>query len=143
MRIEKQTIIKKPVEEVFAFLTDMHNVPRWTPVKSIRPTNPDNPRVAVGETFVQVLEFMGQQFEVMTEITHYEPSTLFAFLVKSGPLPLESRFTLTPVGEGTCVTLVGEGEPGSALKMLGPLAMTLAKKQLDSQLLTLKNILEA
>ncbi|HEX4207983.1 MAG TPA: SRPBCC family protein [Ktedonobacteraceae bacterium] len=142
MRIEKQVIIHKPIEEVFAFLTDMRNVPRWTLVKSIRPSDPNDPSVAVGKTFVQHIEFMNQHFEVQTEVTHYEPPRLFAFLLKSGPLPLESRFTLTPDDDGTQLTLVGEGEPGSVLKVLGPLAVNIARKQLDSQLNTLKSIME-
>lgn len=143
VRVEKQVAIQRPIEEVFAFLTDMHNVSRWTPVKSIRPVAGNGEQVAVGETYIQVIEFMGQQFEITTEITTYQPSKAFGFKAVSGPVPLTSTFTLTPVENGTQITLVGEGELGNALKFAGPLASSLVKKQLDSQLALLKQVLES
>jgi uncharacterized protein YndB with AHSA1/START domain len=142
VRIEKRTTIRRPIEDVFAFLTDMNQVPRWTSVKSIRPTTPGDTTVGVGKTFVQTLEFMGQQFEVTTEVVDYESPHKFGLRVHSGPFPITSHFTLTSVTEGTQVELVGEGEPAGALKLAGPLAINIAKKQLDDQLATLKKILE-
>ena len=143
MRLEKQITIERSVDDVFAFLTDMHNVPRWAPVKSVRQVAPGPFRMDVGEQYIQVIEFMNQQVEVMTEITHYAPPSLFGFKTISGPLPLESTFTLTPAGEGTRVDLVSEGDPDSVVKKLGPLVVNVAKKQVDSQLAALKQLLEA
>lgn len=140
MRIEKSIVIKRPTETVFAFVTDMCNVPRWTPAKEIRSIREGS--LCIGAQFVQVVEMLGQQFEIITEITAYEPCTTFAFKAISGPLPFENRFTFAPIEEGTCVSAVGEGEPGSVLKLAGPFVTALVKRQVDTQMSMLKSILE-
>src|ERR1700730_7203683 len=91
MKVKKQILINRSIETVFAYVTDMGNVTRWTPVKSIRPLSEG--QIGVGSTYVQAGEILGQQVEATTEVTDYQPPTSFAFKALVGPLPLESRFT--------------------------------------------------
>ncbi len=142
MRIEKQITINRPLQIVFAFLTDMTKVSLWTPVKRIRQVSSGPLSIAVGEMFLQDIEFMGQRFEVMTEVTDYQSPHLFGFKIVSGPLPLQSRFILSAVASGSHVMFISEGEPGSALKFAGPLVTSIAAKQLENQLSRLKSMIE-
>src|SRR5690349_19225035 len=99
MRLEKSIVIQQPVEIVFAFVTEMQNVPRWTPACEIRQTGEEP--IGVGSHFVQLVEVLGQKFEITTEITAYEPPRVFALKTISGPFPLENTFTFAPDDGGT------------------------------------------
>ncbi|SRR6266700_1085221 len=140
MRVERDIVICRPVDEVFAFVTDMHNVTRWTPACEIRQVG-EGP-MAVGARFVQVGEILGRRIEATTEVTEYAPSATFAFKTVSGPIPLRNTFRFFGVSEGTRVEIVGEGEPGSLFKLVGPLFNAAIRKQIETQLEKLKNILE-
>ncbi len=140
MRVERSVVICRPVDEVFAFVTDMDNVTRWTPACEIRQMG-QGP-MAVGARFVQVGEILGRRIEAMTEVTAYTPPDVFAFKTISGPIPLSNAFRFVPVPEGTRVEIVGEGEPGSVFKLAGPLFNAAIRKQIETQLEKLKNILE-
>jgi uncharacterized membrane protein len=140
MRVERSVVICRPVEKVFAFVTDMHNVTRWTPACEIRQVG-QGP-MAVGARFVQVGEILGRRIEATTEVTEYAPPDAFAFKTVSGPIPLRNTFRFFNVSEGTRVEIVGEGEPGSLFKLAGPLFNVAIRKQIETQLEKLKNILE-
>jgi ligand-binding SRPBCC domain-containing protein len=140
MRLEKSIVIQRPVETVFAFITEMRNVPRWTLACEIRQTG-EGP-IGIGSRFVQFVDVLGQKFEITTEITAYEPPKVFALKTISGPFPLENTFTFAPDEAGTLVTAVGEGEPGNVLKLAKPLMTAMVKNQVESQLRQLKRLLE-
>jgi ligand-binding SRPBCC domain-containing protein len=118
----------------------MQNVPRWTPACKIRQTG-EGP-IEVGSHFVQLVDVLGQKFEITTEITAYDPPKTFALKTISGPFPLENTFTFAPDDGGTLVTAVGEGEPGNVLKLAKPLMAAMVKNQVESQLRQLKRLLE-
>jgi ligand-binding SRPBCC domain-containing protein len=140
VRLEKSIIIQRPLETVFAFVTDMSNVTRWTPALTIRQIT-EGP-IRIGSQFAQDVEIMGKRYEIITQVTAYEPNKLFGFKAITGPFPLENTFTFTPVEAGTQVSVIGTGEPGSLLKMAGPLLSNMIKKRVDTQANLLKQILE-
>ena len=141
MRLEKNVVIDRPVETVFAFVTDMNKVPLWMPVRDLRQTS--SGPLAVGSTFVQSTEIFGQRFEGTIQVTEYDPPRVFAFKVIQGPFPLANRITLTPLdSKRTSANLLVDVEPGNVLKMAGPFLTPLAKKQLETQVATLKRVLE-
>jgi uncharacterized membrane protein len=140
MRVERSVIICCPVEKVFAFVTNMHNVTRWTPAREIRQVG-QGP-MEVGARFIQAGELLGRRMEATTEVTEYAPPNAFAFKTVSGPIPLSNTFRFLGVSEGTRVEIVGEGEPGSLFKLAGPLFNAALRRQIETQLEKLKNILE-
>ncbi|MBE3560107.1 MAG: SRPBCC family protein [Ktedonobacteraceae bacterium] len=143
MKVERTIIIYRSPQSVFDFVSTMNNYPLWAPVKSVQQTS-EGP-AGVGTTYNQEGEIMGQQYEATSEITEYQPPATFAFKVASGSLNFISKFRFEPLENGiaTKVTLVGEGDLGSALRFAGPLLNTVVKKQLDDQLGRLKKVLEA
>ncbi len=140
MRLEKSVVINRPEEEVFAFVTDMHKVKLWMPIKDIQQISGEG--VQKGATFSQTVEFMGQRFSGVMQLTEFDPPHTFAFKVIQGPFPLANRMVFTALGQQTNINLICDAEPGNALKIAGPLIGTIAKKQLETQLNTLKRLLE-
>ncbi|GHO66673.1 hypothetical protein KSC_055650 [Ktedonobacter sp. SOSP1-52] len=140
MRVVKTVLINRPVEEVFAYVTDMCKVTEWTPAREIRPVN-DVP-MGVGARFLQAGEFLNQRMEFTTEVTHYEVPRLFGFKSLTGPVNLETTIIFEPIENGTRVTMMGEGEPGGMLKFARGLVSTMLDKQINAQLHKLKKNLE-
>ena len=141
-RIEFTTEVKRPVEEVFAYLTDPANLPEWQSgaiegrMETLAP-------LAVGSRLVEVRKFLGRKLESTLEVTEYEPSRRFAFKVVSGPVPFHVEHTLEPSNGGTRLSVVGEGESGGFFKLAEPLVIKAVERQTKSDFETLKDLLEA
>jgi uncharacterized membrane protein len=142
MHAEASITIDKPVEDVFAFTTDIEKLTKWSSVfKSVKRLS-DGP-VGIGTKDELTVEFVGQKIETTTEVTAYDPPNRYAYKSISGPLPFENTVLFTPAGTGTKVDLILEGEPEGLFKLAGPVFQPLAKKQLEDQLKTLKKVIEA
>ena len=142
MRVERTIIVERPVEKVFAFLTDMHKVKLWLPVENIRQTSSGPMRV--GSTFVQDAQFLGQRFRATSVVTHYEPPHVFGLKIQ-GPfsLMLINSMHCEPTSTGgTKLRMVGEADPGPAIMLMGPFIVPLITKQLDTQISKLTRALE-
>jgi uncharacterized protein YndB with AHSA1/START domain len=141
MKIEKSIVVERPIETVFAFITDMQKVKLWLPIDNIRQIS--SGPIGVGSTFEQEAHFLGQRFETASEVIRYEPPHVFVLKMTKGPFPLTSSMYCEPIETGgTKLTLVGEADPASATKHLGPLIVPIVKKQLDTQINQLKRALE-
>lgn len=142
MRLEKKVVIDRPIEKVFAFVTDTNKVPLWMPVHDLRQTSGGS--MGVGSTFAQSGELFGQRFEGVIQVTEYDPPRVFAFKVVQGPFPLTNRITFVPLdNQRTDIALVLDMEPGNALKLAGPFLTPVVKKQLETQVANLKRAVEA
>jgi len=141
IRMERTVLIQRPIEAVYAYVTDMEKVRTWLPVSNIRPLTAGP--IGLHSAYKQTAEFMGQSFDSTIKITRYEPPHAFAFEMIEGPFPLTTTMIFVSAGESaTTLTTVGEANPGSALKFLGPLVTPLVRKQLETQVTQLKKVLE-
>jgi carbon monoxide dehydrogenase subunit G len=143
-RTEHTVVVERPPDEVFAFLTDLASVPEWqSGAVEVRQLEPEA-AVAVGTTYVEVLKFLGRQFEATIEVTEYEPGRRFSIKTLSGPIPFQVQHTLEPSnGGGTKLRVTLEGEPGRLFKIAEPLVMRNAQRQVANDFATLKRLVEA
>lgn len=141
-RIEINLVINRPVEEVFAFVSNSENLPRWRSTSLEVKKTSEGP-FGVGSTFRGRFTFLGRQFEGNIVVTGYEPNRVYVSKIAEGPFPLETAYTLEPVENGTNVTFVVEGEPGGFFKLAEPLVVSMARRAYDTDLQNLKEMLEA
>ena len=117
VRVEEQTTINRPIEEVFAYLSEIERQPEWVSTLSESRKTSEGP-AGPGTTYRQVSKFLGRRMDLECEITAYEPPTVYAFRARTGPTHMEMRFTLTSEGPNTTqVTQVAEGESGGLFKL--------------------------
>ena len=142
VKLEHSVTINRPVSEVFAYLTDVTNLPEWQGgTIDVRPETEG--ATSVGSRFTQVLKFLGRRLESTLEVTEYEPDRRFSLRTLSGPVPFTVRHTLEPSDGATRIDVVGEGEPGGFFRMAEPLVARQAKRMFEHDFATLKDLLEA
>lgn len=137
---EHSVTIGRPIETVFAYLTDVRNLPQWQQgVVEIRPAG----EMGLGATFTEVRSFLGKRIESTIEVTEYEPDRLFSIRVVSGPIPFEVRHRLESAGAGTTVQVEGSGEPGGFFKLAEGLVARQAERAAKKDFGSLKKTLES
>ncbi len=141
-KAEASETINRPVEEVFAYVTEIENTPQWsTGWVEVKQTSPGP--MAEGATFRTVGKFLGQRIEQTYELTEFEPQRRFAARSTSGPIPTRWEYTFEPSGGGTRVNATAEFDPSGLFKLAEPIVANMAKRQLATDLANLKDILEA
>ncbi|MDQ2933749.1 MAG: SRPBCC family protein [Chloroflexota bacterium] len=141
-KADVSTTIKRPVEDVFAVLSNPENSPKWSSASleaKITSTGP----IGVGSTARTVSKFLGKRLESEMELTEYEPNRKFAGQSKSGPFPFQISMTFEGTEGGTRVNANMEAEPSGFFKLAEPLIVRTAKRQLQSDLDNLKDLMEA
>jgi uncharacterized membrane protein len=142
IRIGHSVEIARPPEEVFAFVADLRNDPRWnSAIDEVRQT-PEGPP-GLGTTFWTVARFLGRRFETPEEVTEYEPDRKLSTEVTSGPLRFTSGRIVEGVAGGARLTLTAEGHSGGFFGIAEPIFVRLAARRLETELANLKDLLEA
>jgi uncharacterized protein YndB with AHSA1/START domain len=140
-KVKSSVLIDRPIEEVFAYVTDPKNVAQWAgPVVDSKITS-EGP-VGLGTTSSRTTHFLGRTVEATYEITEYEPNSRYADKTTSGPVPINSRILFEQVGGSTKVTIQGELEAAGFFKLAEPLVARMAKRQVSTDAQTLKDLLE-
>ena len=87
--------IRRPVEEVFALVSDPLQFARWnSAVRAVRTAS--EPPGEVGSTYHMERELPGGRAENEIEIIAREPSGEFAMRTTSGPTPFVYRYRFSP-----------------------------------------------
>jgi len=140
--IENSVVINRPIEEVFAVLSNPENGPKWRSNFTEAKLMVSGP-VGKGTTFRAVLKFLGQSLESVVECIEYEPNRKISWQTKSGPAPLTIHITLEPAGGSTRLHQLGKIEPGGLFKLAEPVFANLVQRQAETDLHTLKDLMEA
>ena len=135
--------IERSIEEVFAFVADPSNFPRWAGalVNESRQTSPGP--LGVGTTFTQINKLMGCRFVSEMRVVTFEPPHHFEYITTAGPIRFAGHYTFVPSGNGTRFTSVDEPEPSGFLRYLQPLLHPFAQRQITANLMNLKAVIES
>jgi Polyketide cyclase / dehydrase and lipid transport len=132
--------IDRPVEEVFAFLTDAANHARWDASSlAMEPQEPGPWRA--GLTFREVRRIGPRPVEVRSIIAELEPNRRLELRSLSGP-PFQGHWRFAPSGSGTRLTWAGELRLAGPLRFFAPLIARSFGKSADANFARLKRILE-
>ncbi len=98
--IETSISIAKPVEQVFAYLTDVQNQKSLNPMITEVVTDG---KMGVGSRYKIKMNVMGRPFESENEIVALEPNKTYAVKTLAAPpaSPVTNTYTLEPDGAGT------------------------------------------
>jgi uncharacterized membrane protein len=145
IRVEESVVIGRPVEEVFSYTSNPENLPEWAAtVRAVRRDAPGRGPLREGERFTATQMALGRRFEAPFEVIDYEPNLRYAHQSREGhSVPVTMDFTYEPVSsEGTRFTPRIEAEPGGFFGLVGPVLERVIRRQMRTNLVTLKDLLE-
>lgn len=136
-----EVTIRRPAGEVFAFIADGLNGPKWRPgITDIALVSGSG----VGATYKQGVKGLGgRRIDADYRITTYEPNTRLAFEGVAGPVRPKGAYLFEPVDGGTRLTFALEAELTGIKKLLMGAAV---QKTMDAEVQAterLKGFLEA
>jgi carbon monoxide dehydrogenase subunit G len=142
MQLSAARDIARPAEEVFAFISDSSNNPRWQKgQKSCVWTTP--PPIGMGSTYDQQARFLGRSILNEFEVIAFEPGRSITIRSTEGSFPIEVERSVSPLDERrTRVTAEIRGEPGGLFRIGGALLRRLAQRSVDVDYDRLKKLLE-
>jgi uncharacterized protein YndB with AHSA1/START domain len=133
--------IDRPAEEVFAFLADPGNLPRWQlSLIAVRPhrSGPLRPGVEVTET----RQFLGRTMETTWVCTEHRPCRRSVIESDEGPVPFRGTWELVEAAGGATRFTWRLETGGLAVRLASALATRLAHQELSADTLRLKRLLE-
>lgn len=138
--IDESVLIARPPAEVFAFVADFENLPRFcatsTEVKKLTPGP-----IAARTTFRQVFAFAGLRLATPVELVAFEPGRALTYQAHGGPR-VRGICTFTAEGAGTVLRYTLELHGRGLFRLLRPLLVRVLRGQTRGDLLRLKALLE-
>jgi carbon monoxide dehydrogenase subunit G len=143
-RFDGTAVIDRPIDEVFAFLADGENDPKFSPrVQEIAKTTDGPP--GVGTTFASTVKDAGMTTRREFKITEFEAPARIRWTELSKNMVTVPRggYDLAPAGAGTQLTIFNEFEGHGIGKLIVPLALRSARKDADDFAARIKAAVEA
>jgi uncharacterized protein YndB with AHSA1/START domain len=143
-RFDVITVIERPIEEVFAFLADGENDPKFSSrVLEISKTTDGPP--GVGTVYASTVKDAGFKTKREFKVTEFTPPTRIRWAEVSKNLVTapEGGYDLEPEGNGTRVTLHNVLEGHGLGKLLEGMALRGARKGADDFGASIKRAVEA
>jgi hypothetical protein len=141
IRADSRLVIRRPAEEVFAFLVDPAHATEWQlAVAEVR--SETEPPTRRGSRIRESRRFLGQRFESVLEVTVFEPFGAFAVETVSGPVSFAVAHRLTRLPEGTELGVSLTGDPGAFFALAEALVSRVVQRELETSYRMLADILE-
>jgi ligand-binding SRPBCC domain-containing protein len=139
---EASVRIERPIEEVFAFVSDPTQFPRWnSAVEAVH--GAPGAGGGLGSTYSMQRVLPAGRVENRLEVFSRDYPAEFGIRTTSGPTPFVYRYRFARDGAGTVVHLDASVELPGVAAVLGPLAARGVRRGVDANFAALKRTLEA
>ncbi|MEL7156942.1 MAG: SRPBCC family protein [Actinomycetota bacterium] len=142
IEVQAEIDIDRPPAEVFAFLADMSNNPRWQ--KGMRRCIwTSDPPLRLGSTYNQEASFLGRRILSSFEVVEFSDGERIRIRTTGGTMPIDVTRTVEPGADGgSTVRAVVRGEPGGVFRLAGPIMRALVGSSVRRDYRQLKGLLE-
>jgi uncharacterized protein YndB with AHSA1/START domain len=137
---ENTVTIRRPIEDVFGFLADFENVPKWNHA-IVETRKISEGAVGVGTIYRQVRSVPSRSEESF-EVTAYDPPRHLEIRGQLGPFPSRLSYALDSLPEGTRVTNAVELKLRGPGRLLGRVAVPRVRDAVAANLRKLKELLD-
>ena len=142
IKSEKSTIINRPVEDVWNFISNVENMPKWDRgVLEARLTSEGPP--GVGSTVQIRRQMLGRQRIANLRVSEYVPNNILAIQGMRGKMTAQTGFTFKPIEGGTRLTQTSEINLVGWWKLITPILIPMLERDGREDHANLKRILEA
>lgn len=134
--------IARAPADVFAFVADVRNDPRWHTDVLEAHLRGDGP-IAQGSTFdIKIKPAMGETGGTVTA-TEFDPPNRIVFDVRMGKLQPTTTFTVVAEAGGSRITRHIDMQPTGLMRVMAPLMGGMMRKRNAGFLANLKRVLES
>jgi uncharacterized protein YndB with AHSA1/START domain len=141
-RIEGQIVINRPVEEVFDFVADERNEPRYNP-RMVRAEMLTPEPVGLGSRFRAEMRTRPRPVVMSVEFTGYDRPRRLASTTRLSTMDIQGTLTFDPVPVGTRMRWSWQMRPRGLLKLLTLVMAGIGRRQEEAIWTGLKRVLEA
>ncbi len=136
-RVTNEIDIDVPIDVVFSYVTDPHNLVHW--YQGVSDLRDVSGPPGVGQRFTYTAHFVGRRLDLPQEVTDFEPNTLYA---TSGTIG-GHHFRFEQTNNGTRVTVdLAVQDVHYLARLEEPLILRTARRNQQHSLETLKDLLE-
>lgn len=128
IRLEKDVVIEKQIDDVFSFILDFENESRWAD-EVVRTEKTSEGPIGVGSTFADHVEFVGRTMRTSYEIVEIQTNAKITIKTSSGPVPFTATYSFDEIGDSTRLSIAAAVEPAGFFKLATPMI----RRQLSSQ----------
>ena len=137
INVSESIMIQKPVEDIFNYTTDLHNLPKWQ--KSIKSIEAPEGPATKGYQYINVRRFLGQDIKTAFEVLEVNKNSNFILKSKDGPVEIQVNLSFEPIGDATKMTTNLQAKVGGFFKV----AEGMVAKQMQSQIIDDSNELKS
>jgi uncharacterized membrane protein len=135
--IERTLTIHRPIDEVFAYLSDVQHGPEY--ISGQREAHQTSPgQIGLGTTFATKSRLLRRN--TTHQVTQYEPNRCLAWKATSG-MPATTTWAIEPSGPSTRVTFRWRASLPSFLRLAEPIVQRQASGRAEHDLGALKELL--
>ena len=139
--IEGEITIERPIEEVFDFVADETNEPRYNPNMRRSEKISDGP-IHVGTRFRAEMMSRGRPVDMVVEVTSYDRPRRLASHTTLSSMHIWGSLTFKPVPRGTRIKWSWIVQPHGVLRAITPIAALIGRRQERAIWSGLKRVLE-
>jgi uncharacterized protein YndB with AHSA1/START domain len=134
-------IIKRPLEDVFDFVVDQENEPRYNPQMRVAKRTTEGP-IGVGTSFHAEMLGRGRIVPMTIRVTAYDRPQRIRQRVTMSSMDLTGGLDLEPISSGTRMRWHWDLHPHGALRFMGPVVASMGRRQERRIWTSLKELLE-
>ncbi len=134
--------IDRRAAEVFAYVSDFENNPRWQG-GMVEARFTTDPPLRVGTRYEQLARFLGREIRSTFEVIELEPGRLVKATTVESTFPITFTRIVEPAGGGCQVTAIVEGDASGIFKLAEPLMRRKVQRSIDADYARLKELLES
>jgi hypothetical protein len=142
IKLISTTLIQRPIQQVFDFISTAGNDVQWQ-YGALAASQLTLHPIGLGTLFSSLSHFMGRRLQSKFEVTEYESNKKYGFRSVSGPIQTETYYHFESYQDGTRVDANLQVKQSGFFQMTDAFVARFAKKQLNDDLIVLKNFLEA
>lgn len=141
VHIEGEIVIGRPVEEVFDFVADQRNEPRYNAQMRHSEKISEGP-IGLGTQYRAEVVSGRQVMPMVIEVTGFERPRMLASTTRMSSMDIRYTLTFEPVAQGTRMRWVGDVEPKGLFRLLTPWVGWVGRRQELRIWTSLKHYLE-
>jgi hypothetical protein len=140
--IQGEIVIDRPMSEVFDFVADERNEPRYNP-RMLRVEKVTGGAIGTGTQFTATTKSRGRPLTMLLETTEYQRPTRLANTASMSAATIRGVLTFEPDPGGTRMRWSWDIQPRGALRFLSPLIVRIGERQEAANWASMKRYLES